>query len=316
MAKLAERFTLTIDLPSDFSLHLTSSAYNFSWFYDGRALLLPLSLSPPAVASVMEEAPSLKVTCYGEGLGRVEAEDQVRYGLGVDEDLREFHRLALDDPLLWAVPRRLRGMRLRAMPPWYSFIAALCQQNASFRQGWSMVYRLLKTLGRWFEVGHRLVPLPPSPKDVVNGGLEALRAAGLGFRARALSEAAYILVSEGLEDISSRDLENLGRVRGVGRYTIRVASLFSARRYEEPPVDRWLLRVVSEAYGVPLRRLEEGEALIKSRWGKWGGLFAFFATIVTDAEPGEAAVERVRRGLLEPLLGSGRPSPLTLWRYL
>ncbi|MEM4699864.1 MAG: hypothetical protein QXT74_02800 [Candidatus Nezhaarchaeales archaeon] len=315
MARLTERFTLSIDPPPDFSLHLTSSAYNFSWFYDGRALLLPLSLSPPAVASIVEDPPSLRVVCYGE-VERGEAEDQVRSRLGINEDLEEFYRLASDDALLRAVPRKLRGMRLRTMPPWYSFIAALCQQNASFRQGWSMVYRLLKLLGRWFEVGPRAIPLPPSPRDVADLGLEALRGAGLGFRARALSEAARLLVDEGLEDLAPRDLEGLSRVRGVGKYTIRVASLFSSRRYEEPPVDRWLLKVTSEAYGVPLRRLEEGEALIKSRWGRWGGLFAFFATIVTDAEPGRAAVERVRRGLLEPSLSSGRPSPMTLWRFL
>lgn len=316
MARLAERLALQVEPSIRFDFHLTSSAYNFSWFYDGRELLLPLSSSPLVVARVVEEGPSLRATCYGEGIGKEKAEELLNIRLGLDEDLSEFHRLALDDPLLWAVPRRLDGMRLRTTPPWPSFIAALCQQNASFRQGWSTVHRLLKLLGRWVEVGPRAIPLPPSPRDVVEAGLEGLRRAGLGFRAPALIEAARLLAERGEEDPDPRVLAELRGVRGVGEYTIRVAGLFSARQYEEPPVDRWLLKVASEAYSRPLKNLREAELFIKRRWGRWGGLFAFFTTIVTDAEPGAAAIERVRRGLLEPLLSPSKPSPLTLWRFL
>ncbi|MCX8205101.1 MAG: hypothetical protein N3H31_05570, partial [Candidatus Nezhaarchaeota archaeon] len=294
MAKLTERFTLALRPSSDFDLSLTSSAYNFSWFYDGHTLLLPLSLSPLMVASVAEEDGLIKAACYGRGLSKSEAEEIIRFRLGLDEDLEEFYSLALKDPLLWAVPRKLRGMRVRASPPWLSFITALCQQNASFRQGWLLVYRVLNLLGRWVEVGSRSIPLPPLPRDVVEGGLEALRRAGLGFRASALSEAARLLAEGGAEDLATHDLRKLRQVKGVGEYTIRVADLFSARRYEEPPVDRWLLKVTSEAYGRPLKNLGEAERFIKSRWGRWGGLFAFFTTVVTDAEPGRAAIERVR----------------------
>ncbi len=316
MTRLKELYGLTLEPATDFNLRLTASAYNFSWFFDGRRLITPLSSRPPTVAVVEEDGALIKATCYGGPLSRDEAQLALEFKLGLSEDLSEFYSIAFEDPLLAAVPRRLAGMKLRASPPWFSFIAALCQQNASFRQGWGMVHRVLNLLGRWVEVESRVVPLPPSPREVVEAGLEVLRRAGLGFRASALLRAAEALMGEGVEEPSVEELSLLRGVKGVGEYTLRVAKLFAARAYEEPPVDRWLLKVVSEAYRRPLRSIKEAEGFIKERWRRWGGLFAYFTTIVTDAEPGEAALERVRRGFLEPLMDSPKPTPMTLWRHL
>lgn len=315
MARLAERFTLLLKPSTSFNLHLTASAYNFSWYYDGHCLHLPVTTSPPTVAVIVEEGKWLRASCRGEGLSKEEFEEVIRHRLGVDEDLSEFHSMALDDPLLWAVPRRLRGMRLRASSAWASFIAALCQQNASFRQGWSMVHRVLKELGSWVEVNGRPIPLPPPPIKVASAGLDGLKRMGLGFRSSALFNAACKLVERGLDEPSTSELKRLIEVRGVGSYTVRVAQLFSARLYEEPPVDRWLTKVAAEAYHVAFRGIKEAENFIKARWRRWAGLFAFFTTIVTDAEPGAAALERVRKGLLEPSPLASKPTPMTLWRY-
>ncbi|RLF14938.1 MAG: hypothetical protein DRJ97_05255 [Thermoprotei archaeon] len=320
MVKLAERFTLKLNPSSTpYSFHLTASAYSFSSMYDGQTLLLQLSSKPSSIALIREVGGVLEAKVYSERpLSVGDVEDELCFQLGLDEDLSDFYDKASSDPLLKSVGLKLRGMHLKCIPPWPAFMAALCQQNASFKQGWRLVHRLLSSLGSQTKVDGRLALLYPSPTKVVEAGLEILRSLGLGFRAKPLWEAAKY-ISDNLgpnEDVEVRHLQSLSSVKGVGEYTLRVALLFSARRYEPPPVDRWLVKVMSEAYGVRLKSVSEAETLLRSKWAGWGGLYAFFATIVTDAEPGEKAVERVRKGLVEPSFNFSLLTPMTMWRHL
>ncbi len=319
MAKLHENFSFTFLSPQPFNFHLTASAYNFNWFYNGQSLYLPLSRKPDVVAKIEPVDKELVVKVFSKvSMSKDEVEDKVVFALGLQEELSSFYEIAFNDPLLRYVPLKLKGMHLRCCSPWLALLIALCQQNASFRQGWSMVYHVLELLGLRVEVDGRIVPLPPTPMEVVEAGLKQLKAARLGYRVETLFMAANWLMDylRGEEPDEASILALKEQVKGIGTYTLRVALLFGARRYEEPPVDRWLVKVVSEAYGQSLKGLSEAEAFIKQRWHEWGGLFAFFTTIVTDAEPGLKAIKRVREGFLEPKFDFSQLTPMTMWRLL
>lgn len=307
-----------LDALEPFDFAATASAYNFSWYFDGERLLIPIA-SGGAVASVRRSEEGVLVELYSAGeVDEESALSAVSFHLGLREDLSEFWSLASRDPLLAAASERLRGMRLRSTDLWAAFVIATCQQNASFRQGWGMVRNLFDLLGARVTVSGRELVIPPSPSDVLKAGAGALKAAGVGYRAAAVVEGAKLFQVRGeeLARMGREEFEEaLCSLKGVGPYTARVAALFGLRRYEVNPVDRWLSRVSSAAYGVELSSLEEAEEFWASRWGRWTGLAAFFTTIVTDALPARKAVERVRKGELLPRSDLPHPTPMTLWRW-
>lgn len=289
------------------------SVYNFHFWFDGRRARVVLRLMPPAVATVaVDGAASIYA---GDRSVAEELEGDLIELLGLREDLAGFRRLAEKDPLLAPFAREWGGWRLRGTNLWWALVTAVCQQNASFRQGWMMLYRIVKLYGRGAELeGEGWVPLPPTPRDVLAApGL--LREAGLGYRASTVVLLAEQLVEgrlpseEELAQAEAAEAERALRVvRGVGSYTARLALALSARRYELPPVDRWVRALASRAYGVS----EKGvEPVWVEKWGSWSALAVFALTIALDAAPLREALARLEAGRLLP--EPDKLSPSTLW---
>jgi len=298
-----------------FDFHLTASCYNFNWWFDGSKCIVPLSSSPPLVAVARYKGPELAVTVYGTGRERVDATEIVEHVFGVDEDLTEFYKIAERDPILCEVPKALLGMRLRATSLWNAMIIAICQQNASFAQGWRMLCRVYKLVGRVVELDDATTIIPPSPQDLLaDGALSLLREAGLGYRAETVIRAASAVeegLLEGVEDLSDEEAEErLKGVKGIGTYTARLALVLSQRRYGLLPLDGWLERIAREVYG-----LDDVEKGLEAKWGRWCGLAVFFTTVVLDAEVLSRALKRALAGEVRPVIQRNRLSPLTLWMH-
>ena len=102
----------------------------------------------------------------------------------------------------------------------------------------------------------------------------------------------------------------LTRIKGIGQYTSRLTLLFSRRFYTKLPIDRWVSRIVSEAYKIPVGDVE---SFYTSRLGLWAGLGVCFLTIVLDAVPLRRVIERVKVWGEYPEM-SGL-TPLTLWMF-
>jgi len=297
-----------VDLPK------TLSVYNFGFWFDGRRAVLVLSTDPPLLAVVGVEG---RARVYGEGLSRGEAEEAVARALGLREEVGEFHSLASRDPLLAAFAREWRGWRLRSTSLWWALVTAVCQQNASFRQGWSMLRRLVRLYSREVELeGFGRTLVPPSPRDVLEDPGK-LRQAGLGYRAETVARLARAFVGRSLPpegelaEVGAAEAEAALRgVKGVGSYTARLALALGLRRYELPPIDRWVRAVAARAYGIEER---EVEGLWRAKWGRWGALAVVALTIALDAAPLREALRRVEEGRLLP--EPGRLSPATLWQH-
>jgi len=181
-----------------------------------------------------------------------------------------------------------------------------------------MLLNIVNLYGRRVRVeGFGEVVLPPRPEDIVRDPSK-LSIARVGYRARAIESIARSFLeklvppSEALERMDSHEVEDVLRsLRGVGSYTARLAMVLALRRYELPPVDRWLRAIVSRVYGVDERYAERKWVEI---WGRWSGLAAIALTIALDAAPLRDALSRIERGELVPKLGN-EPSPATLWRF-
>lgn len=305
---LRDAETLGVDLK------LTLSVYNFWFWFDGSKAVLFLDDQRECVALVWVDG-RYEVYCVEENLVD-EALRRLVHVLGLREDATEFFQLASRDPLLNAFAEKFRGWRLRASSLWWALVVGICQQNASFRQGWSMLENLVLRYGRRVALGSVEVLAPPTPRDVVEKpGI--LIDARVGYRAKTIEAVARALVEGSLDprSLGSRSFEEieneLKRFRGIGSYTARLATALAFRRYDLPPVDRWVRAIASRVYGVEERLVE---AEWRKRWGRWSALAVIALTIALDAAPLRKALERIERRALLPD-PSAIPSPTTLWMW-
>ncbi len=307
LVRLKEVYTdeLSYDVQK-YSPEDTMKVYSFGWMYWGENRGL-LELCTDSIAEIEWSTPGmLKVRVYstsGKGCWE-ERVGEIAGILGVNEDLASYIALAKGDPLVGGVVASMPGMRIRKTSIWYALLVGVCQQNASFRQGWNMLYRLhLNASPRLLTPnGRQYLPAPPPSKLTP----EVLKASGLGYRASTVMG----LVRRRVWELDCNTIDEARGVRGVGSYTLSLAAILACRQYHRLPLDRWLRRLAAEAYGVDEKRA--GEELTR-RFNGWRGLAAIHTTIAFDAEPLRRALERLRRGRNRP--GEREPSPVTLWKH-
>ncbi len=299
--RLSKRETLLIELPEDFNFKLTASAYSFSWMFDGSTLRLLIERD--VAVRIGETDSKLQVTCYSRSsrLTKHEIAQYIVDVLGLEERLDDFYNRCARDLILRDPPR---GLHMRKCDPWYASLVAVSQQNASFRQGWSMLYRLIKNFG---ETAHLeddgAIYAPPSPEKLIRLGEQSLRACGYGYRARVILEIARRFLELGTDDLH----KVLQGVRGVGPYTFGLACALSYREYYHPVIDRWV-KGLYESLGV-----RDVYRYFEDVWGSWKALATWMLTIVLDAVPLRKAIERVKRGQTKPTMQG--LTPLTMWMY-
>ncbi len=314
---MVEKLVLAIEgsfETGNIDLYTILSTYNFGFWFNGYRGYVVVDEGIPVVAEVYVDG---RYRIYSpENRSCSECLERLSWILGLEEDLGDFHRRGSSDPLLGSFIRKYSGWRLRTTSLWWALVTGICQQNASFRQGWRMLYNIIKLYGRRASIGDVDVLLPPTPRDILDNK-SLLVNAGTGYRGETIYRVAKAF-TEGTIDqgsiakLSSKRIEEeLKRIKGVGSYTARLAMTLALRKYDLPPIDRWVARIVEEAYGVSSK---DAEGEWRRRWGRWGGLAVIALTITLDAKPLSKALERIRNKQLLPV-ENGEPTPLNLWRY-
>jgi 3-methyladenine DNA glycosylase/8-oxoguanine DNA glycosylase len=236
----------------------------------------------------------LAITAAGEGVSiAVDAEldedeqagvsVQVRWMLGLDQDLSAFYALARSEPKLAGVEARAQGRVLRSPTLFEDTVKTILTTNTAWSGTIRMVEALVSLCG---------TPLPadptraafPTPDQVAAVGPEALRnEARLGYRApyvfalaRAVAAGELDLEALKRSDLPTPDLrKRLLAIKGVGDYAA-ANLLVILGRYDWIPVDSWATKVVSHEWyeGQPIGRAEVEAAF--ERWGEWRGLAYWF----------------------------------------
>ncbi|WCJ58264.1 DNA glycosylase [Fontisphaera persica] len=184
------------------------------------------------------------------------------------------------DPHLQKAVQACFGLRLLRQEPWEclaSFILSSTKQIPHIQQ---IIECLCLRFGAPVCVppGHAPVYAFPEAATLARAGEEALRGCRMGFRARALQEAAC-RVAEGVLNLESlRHLDEaaarrqLMSLRGVGPKIANCVLLFAYGFPRAFPVDVWVRRALREAY-FPRRRPTPRrlEAFIQSHFGPHAG---------------------------------------------
>ena len=181
---------------------------------------------------VLFAARSARRDCAEEGIARM------RFAVGVDDDLREFHERFRWDPLIGPAVRRDPARRPRRRPVAFeAFAWAVTEQLIEFSRAVEIQRLIVRRLGaRCAETGLRDVP----PASAVAGLAPAqLEAFGLtGGRALALVRAAREIAA-GRIDLDGADHERswarLRAIPGIGAWTCEVTALTGQGRYDQLP---------------------------------------------------------------------------------
>jgi 3-methyladenine DNA glycosylase/8-oxoguanine DNA glycosylase len=212
--------------------------------------------------------------------------ERMRFALGVDDDLSDFHSRFAEDPRIGRSVRERPWLRVGRRPePWEALAWAVCEQLIEYERAAKIERRIVARLGRrwaggdgWGE-GLRDLPTPEALAGTAPALLESFDLAGV--RALTLVRVAKE-VGRGRIDLNSPDHEQawkrLRKIPGIGAWTVEMTALCGQGRHDQLPAgDVGLLKLVGRRLsgGDPRARAEENEVReYFAGYGEWAGLAA------------------------------------------
>src|SRR4051812_20267169 len=166
------------------------------------------------------------------------AVSRMRFALGVDHDLRPFHRAFRTDPLIGPAIRRYPWLRpSRLADPFQALTWAIAEQLIELERAYAIIRRLVFRYGRKSPCG-TLVD-SPSPDRILRRAPAEFQACDLSAgRSLALLMCAREVAS-GRVDLLSAEHEagwaRLLRVRGIGSWTIEKLAVHGQGRDDMLP---------------------------------------------------------------------------------
>ncbi|HEY2767328.1 MAG TPA: hypothetical protein VGI76_03680 [Solirubrobacteraceae bacterium] len=260
----------------------------------------------PVVVRVAQTAPDC-VLFGARARTRAAAEHgivRMRFALGVDDDLGEFRRRFLHDPLIGSSVRRRPWLRVTRRPePFEALAWAICEQLIEYERAAAIERRVVARLGRrragWQGMAGIDGPgagrgLPdaraldrelrdlPTPDTIAGVAPALLQSFDLGgARARTLVRAARE-VARGCIDLHCLEHEHAWRklraIPGIGPWTVEMLALHGQGRYDQVPAgDVGLLKLVGRVLGGgdPYARADEAQVrAFFAPYEGWAGLAA------------------------------------------
>jgi DNA-3-methyladenine glycosylase II len=250
--------------------------------------------------------PELKVSATGIRLNTgMEESLNVILGrvLGLQTDLTELYRLAGKDSRLKSLASKFRGMKPPRYPSVFeALVNAITCQQFTLTAGIRLLSRLVGTWGLPFADDKHHERAFPRPQDLA--ALEVEDFKKLGFsrqKAQSIIDLSRIAVNEGkdLEELAAFNdeavLENLTRIRGVGRWTAEYVLLRGLGRTHIFPGDDVGVRNKLQSWLKVSKPLDyEGVGRILNRWKPYGGLVYFLLLLNSLAEQGLVETEENR----------------------
>jgi 3-methyladenine DNA glycosylase/8-oxoguanine DNA glycosylase len=215
--------------------------------------------------------------------------ERMRFALGVDDDLRAFHRRFARDPLIGRSLTRRPWLRVRRRPePFEALAWAVCEQLIEYERAVAIERRLLSAFGRrWVGWDGSQSALRDLPTAQALAGLAPARLESFDLaacRAITLVRAAREVATERV-DLRSSDHESAWRrlraIPGIGSWTLEMLALHGQGRYDQVPAgDVGLLKLVGRLLsgGDPYARAQEHEVrTFFAPYEEWAGLAALHA---------------------------------------
>ena len=237
------------------------------------------------------DAPALNLTVYSEnslsGKDLDSIRNKVRWMLGLDKDLREFHaHIDEHDPILSRFVKRLQGLRAPATPTVFeAVIHALVEQQISFNFAGKIKSRLVQKFGEVMEIGEKTYYAFPKPEKLSRATPQELRTLQLSRR-----KGEYIIGMASKAVSGEFDfealvfqpnqvvVEEISKLRGLGKWTAEMVMVRGMRKLDAIPADDIALRRLISHYYFNDAKVsnEQARDLAEERWGPHRGYAAFY----------------------------------------
>jgi 3-methyladenine DNA glycosylase/8-oxoguanine DNA glycosylase len=252
--------------------------------------LLHIEERPVVVRAAQPGARSVLIGAWGPSKGACElALQRMRFALGVDDDLSEFHARFRADALIGGLVRRFPWLRPTRRPePFEALAWAICEQLIEYTRAVGIERRIVRRLGRSLEgtAGAPQTTLRDLPSAAVLAGTAPALLESFDLspgRASALRRVARE-VACGRVDLRSPDHERSWRrlraLPGIGSWTVECLALHGQGRFDALPAGDLALRklVGRLRSGDPRERAPEAEVReFFAPYAPWGGLAAAYA---------------------------------------
>ncbi len=208
---------------------------------------------------------------------------RMRAALGVDQELRPFHRRFRGDPLIGRALSAYPHLRVRGHPdPFQALAWAICEQLIEYERAAAIQRRLVAALGRrCVHTGLRDAPTAARLAAEAPARLQSYDLSGT--RSLALVRVARE-VAAGRVNLNDPDHERgwrrLRTLRGVGNWTIQMLALTGQGRLDQLPAGDLAFRklVGRLTTGDPRARVSEQEVqTFFAPYAPWAGLAGAYA---------------------------------------
>jgi 3-methyladenine DNA glycosylase/8-oxoguanine DNA glycosylase len=205
--------------------------------------------------------------------------ERMRFALGTDHELSEFHRRFRGDPLIGPAIRARPWVRPRRRPePFEALAWAVCEQLIDGRRAAAIQRSIVRRHGRRSACG--TLRAPPSAGWVAGRSPAELDACGLApERSIALVRAAREVAS-GRADLARHEpsWQRLLTIPGIGSWTIEMLAFEGQGRDDIlPALDLAYVKLVGKLTGLGRRATEHEVRAFFAPYEEWAGLAGLYA---------------------------------------
>ncbi len=170
------------------------------------------------------------------------------------DDLQEIILSITKDKVVRKAVKQFPGLRLLRQHPFQCYISFIVSSNSNIQRIKQILYRLCKKFGKKIIFQEKEFYLFPEPENLANASKNDLLNCGLGYRVRAVKEAALNVNNRQIDFdfLKKTNYQNakdiLLQVYGIGNKVADCILLFSLEKLEAFPLDRWVLRILEKYY--------------------------------------------------------------------
>lgn len=226
---------------------------------------------------------TLSETCSSER--QRELERLVRHMFSVDVDLSDFYRHVAKDSYLAPITKQFAGTRLVREPDLFeSFVKTIIGQQLNMAFAGALTKRFVALSGDRLNIDGETWFVFPTPEQVADLDYEQLQALQFSRRkAEYIIDLARLVVNGGLDlnrlwNMSDEEvMQQLIRIRGVGKWTVECLMLFGMGRPNLlPAADIGLRNAVQKVYGLKTQPTEAEVREIGAAWSPWCSYATFY----------------------------------------
>ncbi|RMF31244.1 MAG: DNA repair protein, partial [Candidatus Nitrosothermus koennekii] len=201
----------------------------------------------------------------------------------LDDDIDEINNSINKDEIINEAISRFQGLRIIRQDPFQCLISFICSSNTNIKRIRKMLFSLLK-FGKKIRWNGYEFNLFPEAKVLADISINELISYGLGYRAKYVKEASYVISNniielERLKDLRYEEAKNeLMNIKGVGNKVADCVLLFSLEHLEAFPIDTWILKVLRKYYGLSINNLtDKAYQLASKKMRDYFGMYAGYA---------------------------------------